>query len=34
MKQELSQINWEKEMWGLSVNEMMTYIDSKNKPLY
>ena len=22
-------INWEKEMWGLSVNEMMAYIESK-----
>ena len=29
MKQELSQINWEKEMWGLSVNEMKAYTESK-----
>ena len=29
MKQELSQINWEKEMRGLSVNELMAYIESK-----
>ena len=29
MKQELSQINWEKEMRGLSVNEMLAYIESK-----
>ena len=29
MKQELSQMNWEKEMRGLSVNEMMAYIKSK-----
>ena len=29
MRQELSQINWEKEMRGLSVIEMMAYIESK-----
>ena len=29
MKQELSQINCEKEMRGLSVNQMMAYIESK-----
>ena len=28
-KQELSQINWEKQMRGLSINEMMAYIESK-----